>query len=82
MKENHTMTTPIKKLMLAMVAATLLCLGARAANEDKTWMVVDLRTGALSYYGYDLAWRKNAALSPAAAALVETVRVLSSGRQT
>ena len=28
-----------------------------------------------------LAWRKNAALSPAAAALVETVRVLSSGRQ-
>ena len=27
-----------------------------------------------------LAWRKNAALSPAAAALVETVRVLSSGR--
>ena len=29
-----------------------------------------------------LAWRKNAALSPAAAALVETVRVLSSVRQT
>ena len=28
-----------------------------------------------------LAWRKNAALSPAAAALVEAVRVLSSGRQ-
>ena len=28
-----------------------------------------------------LAWRKNAALPPAAAAIVETVRVLSSGRQ-
>ena len=28
-----------------------------------------------------LAWRKNAALSPAAAALVEAVRILSSGRQ-
>ena len=28
-----------------------------------------------------IAWRKNAALSPAAAALVEAVRVLSSGRQ-
>ena len=53
------MTTPIKKLMLAMAAATLLCLGARAANEDKTWMVVDLRTGALSYYGYDLATATN-----------------------
>ena len=28
-----------------------------------------------------IAWRRNAALSPAAAALVEAVRVLSSGRQ-
>ena len=53
------MATPIKKLMLAMLAAFTLCLGAWAANEDKTWMVVDLRTGALSYYGYDLATATN-----------------------
>ena len=53
------MTTPIKKLMLAMAAAFALCLGARAANEGKTWLVVDLRTGALSYYGYDLATATN-----------------------
>ncbi len=53
------MKTPMTKLMLAAAAATLLCLGARAANEDKTWMVVDLRTGSLSYYGYDLATATN-----------------------
>ncbi|MBR4257603.1 MAG: SUMF1/EgtB/PvdO family nonheme iron enzyme [Kiritimatiellae bacterium] len=58
------MTTPIKKLMLAMVAATAICLGARAANEDKTWMVVDLRTGALSHYGYDLATATNTFNTP------------------
>ena len=63
-KENHTMTTPIKKLMLAMVAATAICLGAGAANEDKTWMVVDLRTGALSYYGYDLTTATNTFNTP------------------
>ena len=63
-KENHTMTTPIKKLMLAMAAALSICLGARAANEDKTWMVVDLRTGALSYYGYDLATATNTFNTP------------------
>ncbi len=49
------MKTPMTKLMLAAFAALSICLGARAANEDKTWMVVDLRTGALSYHGYDLA---------------------------
>lgn len=53
------MKTPMTKPMLAAFAATLLCLGAGAANEDKTWMVVDLRTGALSYYGYDLATATN-----------------------
>lgn len=53
------MKTPMTKPMLAAFAATLLCLGARAANEDKTWMVVDLRTGALSYYGYDLTTATN-----------------------
>ena len=58
------MTTPIKKLMLAMAAAFALCLGARAANEGKTWMVVDLRTGALSYYGYDLATATNTFNTP------------------
>lgn len=58
------MTTPIKKLMLAMAAALAICLGARAANEDKTWMVVDLRTGALSYYGYDLATATNTFNTP------------------
>ena len=46
-------------LILAAIAALSICLGARAANEDKTWMVVDLRTGALSYYGYDLATATN-----------------------
>ena len=49
------MKTPKKKLIPAALAATMLCLGARAANADKTWMVVDLRTGARSYHGYDLA---------------------------
>ena len=58
------MKTPMTKLMLAAFAATLLCLGARAANEDKTWMVVDLRTGALSYYGYDLATATNTFNTP------------------
>lgn len=58
------MTTPIKKLMLAMLAAFTLCLGAGAANEDKTWMVVDLRTSALSYYGYDLAIATNTFNAP------------------
>ena len=47
------------RLILAALAAFTLCLGARAANEGKTWMVVDLRTGALSYYGYDLATATN-----------------------
>ena len=58
------MKTPMTKPMLAAFAATLLCLGARAANEDKTWMVVDLRTGALSYYGYDLATATNTFNTP------------------
>ena len=58
------MKTPMTKLMLAAAAATLLCLGAKAANEDKTWMVVDLRTGALSYYGYDLATATNTFNTP------------------
>ena len=49
------MTTPIKKLMLAMAAALALCLGAGAANEDRTWMVVDLRTGERTYYNYSLS---------------------------
>ena len=53
------MKTPMTKHMLAAAAALSICLGARAANEDKTWMVVDLRTGALSYYGYDLATATN-----------------------
>ena len=47
------------RLIPAALAAFTLCLGAWAANEDKTWMVVDLRTGALSYYGYDLATATN-----------------------
>ena len=51
------MKTPMTKLMLAAAAATLLCLGARADSKD--WMVVDLRTGELSYYGYDLATATN-----------------------
>ena len=51
-------------LILAVVAALSICLGARAANEDKTWMVVDLRTGALSYYGYDLATATNTFNAP------------------
>ena len=51
-------------LILAVVAALSICLGARAANEDKTWMVVDLRTGALSYYGYDLTTATNTFNTP------------------
>ena len=31
------MKTPKKKLIPAALAAFTLCLGARAANEDKTW---------------------------------------------
>ena len=58
------MKTPMTKLMLAAFAAFTLCLGARAANEDKTWMVVDLRTGALSYHGYDLATATNTFNAP------------------
>lgn len=56
--------TTIKSLVAAALAAFALCLGARAANEDKTWMVVDLRTGALSYYGYDLATATNTFNTP------------------
>ncbi len=63
-KENHNMTTTTKRLIPAALAAFVLCLGARAANEDKTWMVVDLRTGALSYYGYDLAIATNTFNAP------------------
>ena len=71
------MTTPIKKLMLAMAAVLAICLGARAANEDKTWMVVDLRTGALSYYGYDLTTATNTFNTP----LYKTEKIgLGSGR--
>ncbi len=33
-KENHTMTTSIKKLMLAAFAATAICLGAKADTID------------------------------------------------
>ena len=51
------MKTPMTKLMLAAVAATLLCLGAQAET-------VDLRTGALSYYGYDLAIATNTFNAP------------------
>ena len=47
------MTTPIKKLTLAAFTAISLCLVAKAANEDKTWMVIDLRTGVPSYFNYD-----------------------------
>ena len=64
MKRSSTMTATIKRLMLAAFAATAICLGARAVNEDKTWMVVDLRTGALSYYGYDLATATNTFNTP------------------
>ena len=58
------MTATIKRLMLAAFAATAICLGARAVNEDKTWMVVDLRTGTLSYYGYDLTTATNTFNTP------------------
>ena len=62
---NHQRTTTMKRLLiLAAIAALSICLGARAANEDKTWMVVDLRTGALSYYGYDLATATNTFNTP------------------
>ena len=55
----------MKRLLIpAALAAFTLCLGARAANEDKTWMVVDLRTGALSYYGYDLTTATNTFNTP------------------
>ena len=40
-----------------MAAAFAICLGARAASND--WMVVDLRTGALSYYGYNFTTATN-----------------------
>ena len=71
------MKTPKKKLIPAVLAATMLCLGARAANEDKTWMVVDLRTGALSYYGYDLATATSTFNTP----LYKTEKIgLGSGR--
>ena len=43
-KGNHTMTTPIKKLMLAMAAAFTLCLGARAAITTE---------GLVAYYPFD-----------------------------
>ena len=45
------MTTPLKKLMLAMAATFALCLGVKAGSKD--WMVVDLKTGSITYYGYD-----------------------------
>ena len=53
-----------KLIKLAVVTVGVISLGARAANEDKTWMVVDLRTGALSYYGYDLAIATNTFNAP------------------
>ena len=46
-------------LILAAIAALSICLDARAANEGKTWLVVDLRTGALSYYGYNFTTATN-----------------------
>jgi len=56
------MTTPIKKLMLAMAAALALCLGARAASND--WMVVDIKTGEVFYHDYDFATATNTFSAP------------------
>ena len=56
------MTTPIKKLMLAMAAAFALCLGARAASND--WMVVDIKTGEIFYHDYDFATATNTFSAP------------------
>ena len=58
------MKTPMTKLILAAFAAFTLCLGARAEIDSRTWMVVDLRTGALSYYGYDLTTATNTFNTP------------------
>ena len=58
-----------------------ICIDGVVPHEFASRVVVRPFSVALTSDVY-LAWRKNAALSPAAAALVETVRVLSSGRQT
>ena len=56
------MKTPMTKLMLAAMAATLLCLGARAASND--WMVVDIKTGEVFYHDYDFATATNTFSAP------------------